>query len=571
VDQYERTAEISYKSPQQKGGMAGALGKILLRFPELETELVQLIRQDAKYRKIFAHQLRPKDLHHIFIQCLKNKISSGALNANSWPFTTRYLGLKTIQKFMSWVLLNNFSRSVNKRGEQEARAHLNVGTGYETFLTFEEPFDAVEIDAYNIEAHMTVQFLTPEGLEQDLLLERIWYVAAVDRVSTAILAHRMVYRSEVTSDDVAHVIRDAITKKWEPLSLSLPTLKYPENGGLPSGVIEQAFGAVWSMTMLDGALAHLAKKIRERARVLTGFVLNWGPPGHFERRPNVERTFKQIAEDVIRQLPSSTGSHPHKGRVPDGEKKAVQYKIRSEDIEEILDVNAALHNATPHKGISYFSPLEILRAFLEGDEPRSFARKLPEAEFNSVKKFSCIEQKTVRGDLKNGRRPYIQLDGVQYTSPILAEAGTFIGKKLIIEIDEDDYRQVQAFTLDGSDLGFLKAKGRWGVTRHSRRTRKAINSLITKRILVLTEFDNPIQRYLEHLSTPTKKNKNKELTLSPRQVTDATRISKESDLPRQIHHPKVRTSKLRNLSDYEHVNSPFTAPKPTQGIAKNRR
>jgi len=48
------------------------------------------------------------------------------------------------------------------------------------------------------------------------------------------------------------------------------------------------------------------------------------------------------------------------------------------------------------------------------------------------------EKRTVRGGVKNGRRPYVQIDGVHYTNPVLGDTGELIGTILIVQIDEDD-------------------------------------------------------------------------------------------------------------------------------------
>src|SRR3546814_6666964 len=61
-------------------------------------------------------------------------------------------------------------------------------------------------------------------------------------------------------------------------------------------------------------------------------------------------------------------------------------------------------------------------------------------------------------------------------------------------------RQIRAYLKNGAELGFLVAKGRWSTTKHSRRTRKAINSLMSKRILVISEFDDPVRVYLSYRS-----------------------------------------------------------------------
>ena len=180
-----------------------------------------------------------------------------------------------------------------------------LGLGNEPLLIFEEPYDAVEIDSYHIDSHFTVAFETPEGAEVDVLLSRIWLIFVIDRASTAILAYTVVYNSEVNADDVVKVIRDAVSKKWQPMELTIP-LTYPKDGGLPSGVIPEACGACWSVTLLDGALAHLSEAIHERVRKTLGFSLSWGAAGHFERRPNVERSFRKVAKDIYQRLPSTT-------------------------------------------------------------------------------------------------------------------------------------------------------------------------------------------------------------------------------------------------------------------------
>ncbi|MCI2811312.1 hypothetical protein [Eoetvoesiella caeni] len=527
IGRYHRKAEVNKKRRHQQGGQAGALGLLLERFPDIEDELVLCIRQDSKLKRISEFKLRPKDLHRVFIQCLKSK----GVSESDWPFTTVYLGLRTIQKYMAYVLNENFSKSVMSREGPAAVAHLNVGTGHAPFLTFVEPYDAVEIDAYRIDAHLTVAFLTPEGTETEVLLERLWLIAAVDRASTAIIGFDLVYRSEVNSDNVLKVIRDAVTKKWQPKALSLP-LNYPLGGGLPSGVIPEAYGAVWSLLLLDGALAHLARAVHDRARTELGFIITWGSPGHFERRPNVERTFRRIADDLFKRLPSTTGANPYNGRAQDGEVEALRLKIRADDIEQILDVYVAQHNSTPCEGISYLTPLDFIRHFLANQDSGFILRPLPERTKGDTQMFSVTQEVTVRGSIADGRRPYIQLDRVHYTSPVLVELGNLIGEKLLVEIDEDDMRQVKAYLKNGAELGFLTAKGRWSTTKHSRRTRKAINSLMSKRVLAISEFDDPVRVYLAHLSMQQKQRSTS--PLPRKQATNATRIAKEASLPLEI-------------------------------------
>jgi hypothetical protein len=532
---YERTAEEKRKFPEAMGGHAGVLGRLLLRFPEIEDTLVMHIRQEAKHLQIPEHKLRARDLHRIFIKLL------GEMGASrtEWPFTAKYRGKRSIERYMRDVLDRNFAKTVSTREEQEARAHLNVGTGHEAFLIYDEPYAAIEIDAYSIESHLTVAFKTPEGTETDVLLERLWLIAAVDRFSSAILAYNVVYRSEVNADEVLKVIRQAATGRWKPMDLTIPGLKYPAEAGLPNGVIPNAHGAVWSSMLFDGALAHLSKTVHERARKVLGCAINWGPVAHFERRPNVERTFNQIAMDLFKRLPSTTGSGPKNGRAENAEAKAVRHRIRADDIEQLLDITVAQHNATPGEGNSFLSPLDVLRYFLDDPHQRFLVRRLPAQQSNQAETFASREVATVRGGPGTGRRPYVQIDRVHYTSPVLANAGHLVGQSLILEIDNEDMRQVTAYLPNGAELGVLKAKGKWGFTKHSRRTRLAINSLLSKRVITVSEFDDPVQAYMRHIAQPAKSKKDKSLT--PRQATQLVQLAKETGQPPRLPSPKSAT------------------------------
>ncbi len=566
--EYVRNKQTSPKRPEQQGGQSGALSALLIAMPNLESLLIRHISQNAKQLKIAEHRMSATVLHRIFVRTLHE---CGASKCE-WPFNTKYLGLRTIQKYMRNFVEQEFSRLVVSKGKKDAVAQSNVSTGYSPFLQFVDPYDAVEIDAYFQDCFLSVPFLTPEGGETDLLLERIWLIAAVDRVSKAILAYKVVYRSEVTADDVLDVIKTAAVGKWSPLNLTDQALRYPPQSGLPSGCIPNAFGAVWSVTFLDGALAHLANAIHQRARCTIGFVINWGPVGHFERRPNVERAFGEVARTFFQRLPSTTGVSPDNGRAATPEINATRFRIRASEIEEYLDVLIAQKNATPTAALSYRSPLEYLRYFLEGPEPLSWPRHLPDAARDLVKLLVCRRTAVVRGNPKTGKRPYIQIDRVRYTSPVLADSAQLIGRKLVVHIDEDDMRQVKVFLDNGAELGFLTAQGKWSNTKHSRRTRQAINSLLYRRTLVLAEFDDPVQAYLRYLSTPTKPLKKGQPQINKRQVTEAARISSEMEKPAvlRIEPASGGTVVTPTVSDVSTRRSLLASSVPFIGKVRNR-
>jgi putative transposase len=521
-----RKAPLRVKAQDARGGLAGALGVIRARFPSLDEELVALIRKKARHHEVHERKLRPKTLHKVFLDCLKAE----GVGPQEWPFNTAYRGYRSIVTYMRDVLDEHFCESVANREEQSAKAHTATGTGKNSLIQLSEPYDAVELDAFEIPALLTVAFSTPEGTEVEKEIDRVWLLAMIDRGSNAVLAYDVVYRTEVSTDDVLRVLRRAAGEPWTPKELTIPGLKYASGSGLPSGVIAGLKGALWGCLFLDGALAHLANAVREGARQQLGFTVNYGPVGHFERRPNIENFFGQIAREVFHRYPSTTGSNPQTGRAPDAAAQAVRLKIRVGHTEEILDVKIAQFNLTESEGTSFLSPLGFLRYFTEQQSDHFIVRHAPRRTSSVCVmpgKVMCV----VRGGRKSGRRPYVQLDRVHYTSPVLAQAAALIGTKVWIEFDEDDLRQICAYTSNGAELGYLRAQAKWGITKHSRKTRKAINSLVAKRIITFTEHDDPILVYLAYLSQTSMVKSDRGCTTSKRQATEAARVARESGLP----------------------------------------
>lgn len=519
---YTREAPIRAKRENEKAGMAGALSALLDRFPDIQDKLVARIHARAKELRVQEFRLRPKDLHKIFIDLVRGK----GVKATEWPFNTQYRGARSISSYMQSILAQNFALTVRTREEQSAHAHLAVGSGERSLLYFNELLHCVELDAHHIDAHLTVVFRTPEGLETEVRLSRLWLLALIERRSTSVLAYSVVYRTEINADDILRVIRMALDPEPRLPALTIPGLQYPPHSGLPAQVYPALRGAAWDVLFLDRALAHLSLAVRERARQQVGFMLNWGPVAHFERRPNVERFFLGLEEDVFHRLPSTTGSNPHRRRAKEAERQAMKLRIRAEDAEQQIAAYILRHNITPTEGRSFLTPLEVIGQSLEASKQHFLPRTLPGAASQRPALLTVSEVHTVRGGYKSGRYPYVQIDRVHYTSPALRAASGLIGKKLFIDIDEEDMRQVSATLPNGKSLGILTAVGRWGRTKHDRRTRKAINSLLARRIIVLTDGQDPVLVYQAWLSeTQARVPRAAHDVPKPKRATDAARVA----------------------------------------------
>lgn len=559
---YVRTANVKPKFKEDQGGLSGLLQQTLNKYPDLAKKLKNLIlKKNSLGMNTHEKKIPAKQLHQVFIKYLREK----GVQDTDWPFNTKHLGINSIRKHVNHVLDQHFSRGVRVREEQDSIAHLAIGTGDDRFLSFEEPFDAVQFDAYNIDAIFSVDFVTPEAYEIDLQLDRLWLITLIECVSRAILAYAVIYRSQISATDLLDVLRNAIDPPPR-VEINIHELSYPENAGLPHEVIPECKGVVWNTIFLDGALAHLAKIIQNDVRDSLGISINWGPVAHFERRSIQERFFEKVATDLFQRLPSTTGSNPKKGRAKNAEGIAVKYKIRADEIEQLLAIYVAQNNATPNEGTSYLSPLEILKFFFHDQKDHFLPRRLPKHTGQSSNPIPIIREVVVRGGKASGRRPYIVFERERYTSGVLSQAAGLVGKRLRIHIDPRDLRQVRAFLPNAAELGFLKVMGRWQYTKHSWKTRKIINSLISKKILVISKFDDPVQAYMKFLSLRNKKTNKKTKDLNPQTATEAARLAKETGLSKQI---TPRSEKPHSAEpNFSSFNRTSLMPTPMPDIKK---
>ena len=90
---------------------------------------------------------------------------------------------------------------------------------------------------------------------------------------------------------------------------------------------------------------------------------------------------------------------------------------------------------------------------------------------------------------------------------MLARTPGLIGKTLTLTVNPEDIRNIRAALPDGSDLGILTAHGVWGRTPHSLEVRRAIFRLRRRRELFWSQADDPIDVYLQYLSTKGQKRK----------------------------------------------------------------
>lgn len=524
---YTRTAPVKHLLPEIRAGYAGVLGQVFRTYPELKDLLVGKVLKSKKENKLHEFAIKPQALHKVFIDFLRSKNHP----KDEWPFNTSYWGSRSISSLLSSIVSHNFDGSVMARGDQAAKAHIAVGLGIEPLLKLDDFMDIFEVDSHKIDGKFVVAINNAEGLKSYINLKRLNILALVERSSSAVWWYLVVYSAEVSARDVVRLITESLRAELPPPSSNVLGLTLPEQGGFPSAKFPALKHALPSVLMADNALSNLACAVSYELRKELGFSLCYGPPGHFEARPNVERTFKSFTEMVFQRMPNTTGSKPSDGN--QGAEIAIKYEIEADLIEELAHYHFWRSNGLPSEGISGLSPNEFIRQKLQIFDEHMVTRTPLQDKIDSASNYRVSRKVKVRCYPTRGVRPYIQLDRVRYSNELLRHSAWLKDTEITILIDEYDMRAVTAYFPDGTLLGTLLAAGKWAETRHGRKTRQAINTLRASRLLIILESDDPVSKYLDYLensSQTSSKAKSKSSSKSKANTTSSTeflRVTKE--------------------------------------------
>jgi hypothetical protein len=501
-----RRKPLAPKGSEQQGGLTGALSFTLSVYPNIvEKFVIEVLRLDEEYGHGRPYEKR--QLCNLFYDICKGE----GVKDNEWPFNQSRGARRTITKYIDDLLQSDFQKAALATGGATSLIHSKVGTGNIPLIESFDAFDLIEIDSYYVDAFFVLNISGDKRTKTKDVISRIWLIAAICRSSNAILAIKFVFSSQIRSQDLVDLICEAYAGNWAPREhLKVRDLKYSDASGMPSYSMPELKHHTWGGVCLDNAMQHHANKVFELALHNLGFSLNYGPLAQPAQRPNVERLFRRIASKVMQQIPSTTGSSPQVGRAAAPEKAAIHYQIDVDEALEVMDVYTANYNGVPQGGKNKAnSPLEILRQYCATEGiliPTS-----SEVYLNTLTLGSTTKEVTVRGSIEKGIRPRIKLDQALYTSPELACATHLIGKKIIVRIQPNDYRYVEAYLPSGVYFSTLTVESAWRQSPHSVTTRKLVNRALSKCEFQIVEGQDPVLAWQKHLRKNANPSNNREM------------------------------------------------------------
>lgn len=525
TDTYERKAELPTGRHSTGGARAGAFIAFMTRHPEIKQKIDNLILKRSANGTVHEARIALKNIHAAFVA----RCEEAGLTGRDYPLNSKSKARRSVERYATSVLQSKSEEACRARFGSVARSHLNVGRGRQSSQMAHAPYDVVGIDPHKLDCIGTVRISGPKG-PQRVAIERLWIVPAVDDHSRAILGYSVGIRTECSAATIEQCIISAMTG-WRPRELKVPKMVYAPSAGLPSGRFPELIGRAWAVMMVDNAAVHYSRTIAERARRRLGCAVNYGPIGHWEHRPALERVMRTLEAYGFQRVPSTMGSSPTDPAKDDPVRKAVGLGIDWEVLLDVIDVVIANYNATSNEALGNRSPLGLLQDYVEAGSLDFLPRRLPPPMATVAELGTTIESKTVRGDLEQGRRPYIEIDRVRYTSPLLSNCFGLVGKKMRVHIRESNMCSVTVYHQSGEELGTLHAQGAWGRTVHTREMRKQINALRDSGELVVGYQDNPIVALINHLGSQAHKDAEKKPLNVSRSATKLAHAANASGLP----------------------------------------
>ncbi len=429
-----------------------------------------------------------------------------------WPFNTETLGYQSIRRYIRKVINEHPQQFLSKIGGPDAvsKSKASDGTQRPDFKLF----DRVECDAHKLDSRMIVMVPSPHGGYEPRKIRRIWIIVIIEVRSRAVLGYHISMRRECSALDVLIAIKNALSK-WAPRKIEFCDDGYAEAAAMPSAHSESYLSACWNEFSVDGALANICPRVEEPLQNIVGAkIIKPQDPNSFssrrskDDRPFIESFFRLLAAGTMHRLSPSTGSthRDKKGRNP--EQIASEFQFQLDYAEELLDIQIANYNATPHSGLGYRSPLAQMD-FLSAKHKMRIRHADPEV----VKRMAGTRKVcTLLGGEFTGRRPYFNFENARYTSEWLVQRPDLLGKKLWIQLDDEmDARWATVSNSQGLILGPVHVQPPWHSSPHTLYMRHAIRSLQKRRLLFLTSNRDPVDALIEYAE----QHANKKLPVHP--------------------------------------------------------
>ena len=444
-------------------GARGSLTYIFLKHPTIKKSLDHAIEAGVK-RKPTAQNLTPLKIHEDFLELLKKK----KWPSDKYPYDRDNLGYESLRKYFH---RKKEELLMPKPKEQSGSVFLN-----QPKIAYQE----VQIDSQVTDVFSSI-YIDFNGQSVPLRLPRLALFLAVDSATNCILGYHLCFSKDPNQFDLLTLFAN-IFKKWKPKKLTTKGLKYEPTGCLPGALGKEYRNALIGRIMLDNALCHMSHMVEHHVCNKLNATLNFGRPAHPLARRIVEALFNMVNR-TAHLFASATGSSvisPIKETTKNAKKAP---KLTLDTLKEVLDIIITAHNAKEQVRLGGQSPIELIKNHMNRYPiPLNFRNKVE--KIDPLTQVKIVPVKWIK---KDKRAPHINFCGFRFKGSSLYDVD-LINQKIMIKFNVNDIRSLEAFNLDGTYLGTLKAPSSWQQDPISMTLLKSINKHTKKQRMLKSGY-----------------------------------------------------------------------------------
>lgn len=456
---------------------SGCLRALFTKYPAIhESMRLAVLKSKPPGEKRPTKRMTPGGLHEDFLELCRKE---GLVEPYDYPFCSKSQGYAALQRWARWLR------------EREA-------SGKSARPEFEYPklqthgcYSRVECDGHKLDITLNLRIPAMRGKGWiDITVTRIWLVLIIEVVSGAVLGYSISLGENYCAADVLRAFHAALVP-WKPRQLSISTIRYPEGGGLPSGVDEALAFVRVGEVHFDNALAHMANVVVHSLQRMHGGAIVWGRAGQPNDRPTVEMFFNIIEEALIHQLDGTTGSSTDDPRRDRGRDK--RRFIWYDHLLDALDILLARWNVAFVPGTS-IRRLDMLK--MEARDNPIHLRRVPRRFRALVAAYDIYDIQALGQE--HGRK-VLRWKGARYHGNILKSPALRIGEPVLIRASSRDLRVIEIASLkNGAVHGELFVEKRWSHTPHGLEMRNAYaRQKPTKGIVASSDIPKAIRQQAE--------------------------------------------------------------------------
>jgi putative transposase len=453
-----------------RGGYAGALKKVFQTYPQVEENVKTLALQLPTNQLIHESRISYNNILRRFLADLK----ALGFSDNQWPFCTNDLGREALRQYVISLQTQYLSRWVGARCGDDAKAMGRLGTGDVSILRSLRPYTFVQLDYQVIDTASIILITNRHGVDIEMLLSR-WYIGFVaEEHSHAILGVYATLELKPSGDSALTCVENAF--RPEIYIENDPRMKFtPNNAAMINQLVPELAFQSFAGIKVDNDWANAATSVFNRIMDEVGCAVNFGPVRKWDRRHVIERIIQKITQEGAQRLQATYGTGPNDTRVKDPAKAAFKLCLKLSEVISIIYGCCFDHNTRITQGADFARPIEVLQAGLMNRASGFFSQPLPKQTQEEGRLLWAIEERTIKGNIEQHRRPYIAGLYCDYTNHEISSNYGLVNQRVVLHINRRNPDLAYA-TLKAThvNLGAVVPEARWRNCGYTLRERLAI-------------------------------------------------------------------------------------------------